>query len=67
MASELDTFMDAVELHRQRDALEAALRGFVATCDSMTSRPGDPMIGIELVHHWTGAKMLLAQFDKAKS
>lgn len=60
MTAQLDGFLDAVELHRQRDVLEAALRGIVSVLDAWTTNPNDPLLPVMLLNHWTGAKLLLA-------
>ena len=54
-----EVFMDAIELHRQRDDLEAALRHLVETLDNLT----DPLAQTRLVLYWSSAKLLLAELN----
>lgn len=61
MTVKLDQFLDAVELHRQRDDLEAALRGIVAVLDSVNT---DPLAQVKLLATWGAAKLLLASLDQ---
>jgi hypothetical protein len=68
MTDRLDEILDAVELHRQRDALEVALRGLVAVIDKSTTPGIDQVaLSVEYLHYWTGAKLLLASLHVEES
>ena len=62
----LDAILNAVELHRQRDALEDSLRGGLEIFDRMQSAPGDPLAATRLLGWFCQAKLLLADIDRLK-
>lgn len=65
MTEKLDTFMDAIELHRQRDALETCLRGVVSAIDGFKDGTEDVQ-QLRFVMEYVAAKFLLASLDKVR-
>ena len=64
MTQDIEGFLSAIELHRQRDSLKKSLEGLVTAMEMFSARPTDPMVHMTYMHEFSGAKLLLAELGK---
>lgn len=66
MTEKLDDFLNVIELHRQRDALEESLRGLIAAFEAYSAASSDLVCQTNFMFEFSRAKLRLLELEKSR-